>query len=91
MSRNWYVGRRETVGGNQSPGSYIAHDTQRDNIIQLASRLPPGTVWPNSRSQEIEPFIHPFEFGSCCLLLGVCVLPALIVCAAVFFYAAFIA
>lgn len=68
------------------------HDTQRDsNIIQFASRLPPGTARLNSRPQEVEPFIHPFEFGSYCLLFGVLLLPALFVCAAVFFYAAFIA
>jgi hypothetical protein len=45
----------------------------------------------SSRSQEGEPFIEPFEFGSYCLLVGVCVLPSLLVCAAVFLYAAFVA
>jgi hypothetical protein len=91
MSRNWYVGSRETVGGNQSPGSYTAHDTQRDNVIQLASRLPPGTVWPNSRSQEVEPFIHPFELGSGFLFAAVVLLPIAVVSGVVIGYLAFIA
>jgi len=78
-------------GDEPSAGAPIAHDTQRDNVIQLASRLPPGTARLNSRSKEVEPFLHPFEFGSYCLLFGVLLLPSLFVCAAVFVYAAFIA
>ena len=83
---------RKAVGENQPSGSLCGADTTRPaNVIQLASRLPPGTARLNSRSKEVEPFIHPFEFGSYCLLVAVALLPCLFVCAAVFFYALFVA
>jgi hypothetical protein len=89
INANQNVTTRAAVGGNQPRGPHIGADTHADNVIQLVRRSSPARL--NSRSQEVEPFFHPFEFGSYCLLFGVCALPALFVCAAVFFYAAFIA
>jgi hypothetical protein len=86
----WRTARRSS-GDNQSPGLTTAPDTQRGNVIQLASRLPPGTARLNSRSQEIEPSIHPFEFGSYCLLGGILIASALVVGATCLFYALLVA
>jgi hypothetical protein len=88
---HWRTARSESGGQLPSGPPHSAYTTRADNVIQLASRLPPGTARLNSRSKEVEPFINPFEFGSYCLLVSVTLLPSLFVCAAVFVYAAFIA
>lgn len=64
------VTSRETVGGDQSPGSlHSARDTQRaDNVIQLASRSSPARL--NSGSKEGQLFIDERELGACCLFIA---------------------
>lgn len=49
------------------------------------------SVLPNSRPQEREPFIHPFEIGSNLLFLFVILAPLALVGGACIGYAAFIA
>jgi hypothetical protein len=92
MAEHWRTARK-VVGETNLPGLHISAGGTRaeSNIISLASRLPPGTARLNSEAKEPQSFIHPFEFGSYCLLFGVLLLPSLFVCAAVFVYAAFIA
>jgi hypothetical protein len=79
---NWTS--RATPGGHGgSRPALLAQDTR-------AKQTYSGTS-PDSRVQEPEPFIQPFEFGSYCLLFGVLFVPSLFVCAACFFYALLIA
>lgn len=98
MTRNWGISR-ETSGATSGDQPQLRslhgpYTTRADNIIPFSRSPRPSEdtpAWPNSRSQEVEFFIQPFEFGSYCLLVGFCLAPALIVGALVLGYALFIA
>ena len=87
---HWRHGR-SVSGAQPRSGLHIGADTHADNVIQLASRLPPGTARLNSRSKEVEPFIDPFEFGSNILFAAVVLAPIAIVGGIVIGYLAFVA
>lgn len=82
-SRNFGLTTRATVGGNQSHGPHTSANSTRanSNIIpfSLADRFLSRCDRLNSRSQEVESFIHPFELGSHLLFLGLMLLPIVIV------------
>lgn len=61
---------RAIVGGDQSPGSPVARDTQRDYVLELVQR---------NMLEAGEPLIHPFELGSHLLFLALLLLPLAIV------------
>lgn len=84
MARNW--GMQKTSGtdlrGVEHRSRSHSRDTQRD--------LNSVGVLPNSRSQEGESFIDPFELGSCALFFFVVLLPFALVGSAALGYAAFV-
>ena len=78
---------RRAVGGMTSPAALDAPDTQRANSVAVAR---PPLVRINSRSKEVEPFIHGFELGSSLLFLFVVLLPIAIVGGVCIGYAALV-
>jgi hypothetical protein len=95
MSRNWGIatGNQNHRGVDSSRPHTSPHTQAGSNIIQLADYRHPsledGRL--NSRSQEGELFIQPFELGACCLFFLVVTAPAVLVTAAIVGYALFIA
>jgi hypothetical protein len=89
---HWRTARLASGGQPPAGPPHTALDTHRGSHIARGQRdMNSIGFLPNSLVKEREFFIQPFEFGSYCLLFGVLLLPCLFVCAAVFFYAAFIA
>jgi hypothetical protein len=90
---HWRTAR--AASGAQPPrGPLTGADTTRTNSnilpFSLADRTPSRCDRLNSRSQEVEPFIHPFELGSHLLFLALLLLPLAIVGGIVIGYLTFV-
>jgi len=83
MIMHWRTARGDVGGANHPRGPRIDAYTTR---VETHSGL-----LPDSRVKDREPFIHPFEFGSYCLLGGILFVSALIVALTCMFYALLVA